>query len=239
MKHVARKKLLEGPRSRRHELLTVLRVIHEMVYGFRKLHFVGPCITIFGSARVNENDPEYQLARTVAGEVSNLGFAVMTGGGPGIMEAANRGAKEAKGLSIGCNVVLPHEQDPNSYLDLSLRFRYFFVRKLMLVKYSYGFVVLPGGFGTLDELFEALTLIQTGKIKDFPVVILGTEYWKNLESQVDAMVIKKFIDESDKNYILVTDNCQEAINHIQQCSLRKFQLHRRMRPVKLLGEKRP
>jgi hypothetical protein len=213
--------------------------MREMVYGFRKLHFVGPCITIFGSARIGENDPEYQLARTLAGEVSNLGFAVMTGGGPGIMEAANRGAQEAEGLSIGCNVVLPHEQDPNRYLDLSLSFRYFFVRKLMLVKYSYGFVVLPGGFGTLDELFEALTLIQTEKINDFPVVILGTEFWKHLVSQVEVMALHKYIDDSDKKHILVTDDCAEAIKHIQQCSLQKFQLHRHMRPVKLLGEWQP
>ena len=239
MSYLAGKKLLDGPRSRRHEFMTVTRVMREMIYGFRKLHFIGPCITIFGSARVGETDAEYQLARTLAGEVSNLGFAVMTGGGPGVMEAANRGAQEAGGLSIGCNVVLPHEQDPNRYLDLSLSFRYFFVRKLMLVKYSYGFVVLPGGFGTLDELFEALTLIQTGKIKDFPVVIMGTEYWKNMVSQIDEMVLRKFINESDKNYILVTDNYQEAADHISRCSLQKFQLHRRMRPVKFLGEKKP
>src|SRR6266850_6078740 len=149
----------------------------DFLRGFRVLHFVGPCVAVFGSARIKAGSPDYELARKIGAGLSRMGFTVMTGGGPGLMEAANRGAKEAGGRSVGCNILLPTEQTPNSYVDRMVTFRYFFVRKVMLVKYSYAFVVLPGGFGTIDELFEALTLIQTRKILDFPVVLMGVDYW--------------------------------------------------------------
>jgi len=152
----------------------------EFIRGFRALHFVGPCVTVFGSARFKDDHPYYILARDVGSGLSRLGFTVMTGGGPGIMEAANRGAKESGGISIGCNIRLPKEQLPNPYLDRFVVFRYFFVRKVMLIKYSYAFVVLPGGFGTMDELFEAMTLIQTGKIRNFPVVLMGRNFYVQL-----------------------------------------------------------
>src|ERR1700693_432854 len=171
---------LEGPRSRGFELGRAFRIFWELIYGFRALHFVGPCITVFGSARFSQEHPYYALTRELGARIARAQFTVMTGGGPGLMEAANRGAKDARGISIGCNIVLPQEQKPNPYLDKFVEFHYFFVRKLMLVKYSYGFVAAPGGFGTLDELFEVATLIQTGKIKDFPVVLLGVEYWSPL-----------------------------------------------------------
>jgi len=157
-----------------------LRIMSEFVEGFDALAAVGKAITIFGSARTLEGDPYYAKARQLATNLAREGFAVITGGGPGIMEAANRGCHEAGGLSIGCNIELPHEQAVNPYVDLSVEFRYFFARKVMFVKYADGFAIFPGGFGTLDELFESLTLIQTGKIRHFPVVLIGTEYWAGL-----------------------------------------------------------
>src|SRR6187402_2188033 len=157
---------LDGPNSRFAEFCTLLRVMRDFLRGYRALHFVGPCVTVFGSARIKPDDPHYELARKMGAAIARLGFTVMTGGGPGIMEAANRGAKDVGGRSIGCNIVLPMEQEPNPYVDKFVEFRYFFVRKVMLVKYSYAFVVMPGGYGTLDEFFEALTLIQTKKIAD-------------------------------------------------------------------------
>lgn len=228
--------LLSGPRLRRRELRTLFRVLREMLNGFRHLHFVGPCITVFGSARVREGDPEYELAREVAGALSRLGLTVMTGGGPGIMEAANRGAREAGGQSIGCNIELPHEQKPNDYLDISIDFSYFFVRKMMMVKYSYGFIVMPGGFGTVDELFESLTLIQTAKISDFPVVLMGCEFWQPLKQQLDSMVDARLIDRGDLDLLCITDDVDEAVRHIEHCAIGKFQLHRRLRPLRILGE---
>jgi len=149
--------------------------MRDFLRGFRTLHFVGPCVTVFGSARIKREDPNYELARKMGAAIARLGFTVMTGGGPGIMEAANRGAKEVGGRSVGCNIELPSEQAANPYLDRCVRMHYFFVRKALLIKYSYAFVVMPGGAGTLDELFEAVTLIQTGKIKNFPIVIMGTD----------------------------------------------------------------
>src|SRR5882724_121319 len=171
---------LEGPRSRFDEFITLFRVVLDFLRGFRVLHFVGPCVPVFGSARVNTDSRYYELARKMGAAIARLGFTVMTGGGPGIMEAANRGAKETGGRSVGCTIELPSEQPANAYLDRCVRLHYFFVRKALLVKYSYAFVVMPGGAGTLDELFEALTLTQTAKIKNFPVVIMGTDYWKGL-----------------------------------------------------------
>src|SRR5438309_5558041 len=168
---------LEGPHSRFDELITLFRVMWDFLRGFRVLHFVGPCVTVFGSARIKIDNPYYDLARQMGAAITRLGFTVMTGGGPGIMEAANRGAKEAGGRSVGCNIELPFEQRPNAYLDRCVTMHYFFVRKTLLVKYSYAFVVLPGGAGTLDELFEALTLIQTGMIKNFTAVVMGRDCW--------------------------------------------------------------
>ena len=158
----------------------VFRIQSELVEGFETLHGIGPAVSIFGSSRLTEESFYYQEAFKVARLLSQSGFSIITGGGPGIMEAANKGAKIGKGKSIGLNIEIPHEQRPNKYLDISLNFRYFFVRKLMFIKYSIGFVIFPGGFGTLDELFEALTLVQTGKIISFPVVLYGSEYWKGL-----------------------------------------------------------
>src|SRR5690242_1265350 len=168
---------LEGPKSRRSEFLMTLHIMRDFLRGFRVLHFVGPCVTVFGSARVHSDSPYYELARQMGAAIARLGFTVMTGGGPGIMEAANRGAQEIGGRSVGCGIELPVEQQPNAYLDRSVVLHYFFVRKTLLVKYSYAFVFMPGGAGTLDELSEAFTLIQTGKIKNFPMVIMGTDYW--------------------------------------------------------------
>lgn len=227
---------LQGPRLRRRELGTVIRVGRELIRGFRALHFVGPCVTVFGSARVDEGDPSYELARRMGAAMSGLGFTVITGGGPGIMEAANRGAKEAGGTSIGCNIELPHEQAPNPHVDLSIDFHYFFVRKLMLVKYSYAFVVLPGGFGTVDELFEALTLIQTGKISDFPVVVLGTDYWSSMADQLDRMVADGMIDASDLDFLLVTDDVDAAVEHVRSTTVDRWRLAKRLRPIKVIGE---
>ena len=230
--------LLSGPRARLREFGTVTRVTREMVRGFRKLHFVGPCVTVFGSARVTPDQPEYELARTIAAEVSRIGFTVMTGGGPGIMEAANRGARDAGGVSVGCNIKLPHEQAANPYVDVSVDFKYFFVRKVMLVKYSYAFIVMPGGFGTMDELFEALTLIQTAKIHDFPVVVMGVEFWKSLTAQFDDMVEHGMIDPTDLDLLIVTDDVEEAVAHIQTKSVNRFKLHRRLRPIRAFGERK-
>ncbi len=213
------------------------RIAREFFYGFRKLHFVGPCITVFGSARFKEDHPYYDLAVEVGAALSSLGFTVMTGGGPGIMEAANRGAREAGGKSIGCNIVLPFEQRPNPYLDLMLEFRYFFVRKVMLVKYSYGFVVLPGGVGTMDELFEALTLIQTGKIKDFPVVLMGVDYYRPLLEFLQDMVSAGTISPKDLNLVKITDSVEEALQHIEAYALQKLGFRRVVKPTWMLGER--
>src|SRR5215471_5155273 len=164
------RKFLEGPRTRIKELAFTMEVVGEFIRGFRALHFVGPCVTVFGSARFNENHPYYKMAREMGAGIASMGFTVMTGGGPGIMEAANRGAHEAGGYSVGCNILLPGEQKANPYLDKWITLDHFFVRKVLLLKYSYAFVVMPGGFGTMDELFETLTLIQTGKMYSFPVI---------------------------------------------------------------------
>jgi uncharacterized protein (TIGR00730 family) len=228
--------LLGGPHTRRAELGTLTRVARELIRGFRHLHFVGPCVTVFGSARVQEGSVPYDTAREVSKALSRLGFTIMTGGGPGVMEAANRGARDMGGASVGCNIKLPQEQEPNAYLDISIDFNYFFVRKVMLVKYSYAFVVMPGGFGTMDELFEALTLIQTGKIHDFPVVVMGKEFWTGMQEQLDKMVDAGKIDRGDLDLLLVTDDVKEAVDHIERCTVNRFRLHRRLRPIRVLGE---
>lgn len=228
---------LAGPRSRLSELGRAFRIFGECIKGFRALHFLPPCVTVFGSARFPEQNPWYQLARNVAHELSRTGYTIMTGGGPGIMEAANRGAREAGGLSVGCNIRLPHEQHPNPYIDRFVEFRYFFVRKVMLVKYSYAFVILPGGFGTMDELFEVATLIQTGKVKNFPLVLMGKSYWAPLvEFLRTKMVAEQTIDERDLDRILLTDDVAEAVEHVRAGTAAHLRPVRK--PNVLLGERR-
>lgn len=206
---------LAGRSSRWAELLRVIRIALEFIRGFRKLHFLGPCVTVFGSARFTEDHPYYHLARDLGTKLARAGLTVMTGGGPGIMEAANRGCKEAGGISVGCTIVLPREQKPNPWLDHVVEFYYFFVRKVMLVKYSYAFVVLPGGFGTHDEMSEALTLIQTGKLYDFPVILMGSDYWQqHLQFLQECAEKYETIAPADLNYICVTDSADDAVQMI-------------------------
>jgi len=232
------KRFLEGPGTRWREFKYILKVSLEFIRGFRALHFTGPCITVFGSARFSEDHPHYKAAQELGYQLAQAGFTVMTGGGPGIMEAAPRGAKEAGGKTIGCNIVLPHEQHANPYLDIVVNFNYFFVRKVLLLKYSYGFVVMPGGAGTMDELFETLTLIQTGKIKGFPLVLFGKQYWSHLVKQMDDMVQEKTISPEDLNLFLVTDSVEEAVEYIERVSIKKFGLKRVMlKPSWVFGEK--
>ena len=232
---------IEGPHSRLQELWFVIRVMSEFVKGFRTLHFVGPCVTVFGSARFDENHPYYSLARHLGNKLAKLGLTVMTGGGPGVMEAANRGAKEAGGRSVGCNITLPVEQKQNPYLDCFVTFDYFFVRKVLLFKYSYAFVVLPGGVGTMDEFFEAITLIQTEKILSFPVVLIGKEYFEPLMKFLKSMIEEGTINANDLELILLTDSIEEAMTHIQKHAVDKFSLNLRKVPApsKLLGEENP
>ena len=227
---------LEGPQSRKWELWTVLRILREFIRGFRVLHFVGPCVTVFGSARFKEDHPFYALARQVGAGLTDIGFTVMTGGGPGIREAANRGAREAGGRSIGCNITLPQEQQANPYLDQVLTFRYFFIRKVMLVKYSYAFIVMPGGVGTMDELFEALTLIQTKKILSFPVVLMGEEYWHPLVDLLKRMVEAGTISPADLDLVMVTDSVDEAMAHVQKHAIEKFGLRKAPKRSLVLAE---
>jgi hypothetical protein len=222
------------------ELRRLFRISLEFLRGFRRLHFVGPCVTVFGSARFPENHRYYELGRSVGRLLAEAGFTVMTGGGPGIMEAANRGAREAGGYSVGCNIELPHEQKPNDYLDEFLEFRYFFVRKVMLVKYSYGFLVLPGGFGTLDEVFETATLIQTGKIPSFPLVLMGSDFWNPLLMLLrDKFVGEGTIDAEDVERILLTDDPELAVAEVSRYAREQVGLRLRpFRPRRLLGEVR-
>jgi uncharacterized protein (TIGR00730 family) len=197
----------------------------EFLRGFRALHFVGPCVTVFGSARFKAGHPYYELGREVGGRLAQAGFTVMTGGGPGIMEAANRGAREAGGRSLGCNIELPHEQQPNEYVDRFVTFRHFFVRKVMLVKYSYAFVAMPGGFGTLDETFEIATLVQTGKVEEFPLVLVGSEYWRPLVDFVrNRLLVDGTIDPGDEQLLQVTDSPAEAVESIVAVGMRRFGL---------------
>jgi uncharacterized protein (TIGR00730 family) len=217
---------LEGPHSRMREVQLLARAMRDFVRGFRALHFVGPCITIFGSARFGESHPYYDIAREVGRRVSLVGFTVMTGGGPGLMEAANRGAKDAGGPSVGCNIELPLEQAPNIYLDRYITCHYFFVRKVLLFKYSYGFVVLPGGLGTLDELCEALTLMQTGKIASFPVVLIGTAYWQPFLALLREMITQGTVAATDLDLLKVTDDLDEAMRHLETHAVGTFGLKR-------------
>jgi uncharacterized protein (TIGR00730 family) len=217
-------KFLEGPQSRWKEFKFSIEVLFEFIKGFRKLHFVGPCVTIFGSARFKDGHPYYDVTEELSGKIAQLGFTIMTGGGPGIMEAANKGAKDVGGRSVGCNIVLPHEQDPNPYLDKWVNIKFFFVRKTLLIKYSYAFVVMPGGFGTLDEYFEAMTLIQTKMIEQFPVVIFDKAFHKDLLEHIEAMKAKGTISPEDEKLFLVTDSVEEAVQFIQENTIAKFKL---------------
>ena len=193
-----------------------LRILSEFVDGFDAMARVGPAVTVFGSARTRVDAPEYALARTIGRKLAEAGYAVITGGGPGTMEAANRGCQEGGGLSVGCNIELPHEQGLNAYVDLGVEFRYFFARKTMFVKYADGFVILPGGFGTLDELFEALTLIQTGKVRHFPVVLVGSAYWAGLLDWIrDTLLASGAVSAADLSLLQVTDDPDEAIRLVQ------------------------
>jgi uncharacterized protein (TIGR00730 family) len=205
---------LEGPKSRGYELGFAFRVFAQFIKGFRNLHFAGPCITVFGSARFKEENFFYNAAREIGKRIAKLGFTVMTGGGPGIMEAANRGAFENSGKSVGCNIQLPFEQKPNPYMNKSITFEHFFVRKVLLVKYSYAFIIMPGGFGTMDEFFETLTLVQTKMITQFPIVLFGTDYYKDLWEYLEYMAQQGTINRDDLSLVLLTDDVDEAMNHI-------------------------
>ena len=214
-------RLLETPRRSDEFLHTdtwrVFRIMGEFVQGFEDLAHITNGVAIFGSARTLPNDPVYQAARETAALLARAGFAVITGGGPGIMEAANRGAFEAGGTSVGCNIELPHEQKPNEYQTLSVKFKYFFVRKMMFVKYSNAFIIFPGGFGTLDELFESLTLIQTKKIRDFPVVLYGTKYWGGMIDWIrDIVLTEGKIAEQDLKLLHLTDSPSEIVEIISR-----------------------
>lgn len=232
---------LQGPHSRIKELQQLLRIFWETLRGFRALHFVGPCVTVFGSARFNEGHPYYRLARQIGSKLAQVGFTVITGGGPGLMEAANRGAKETGGRSVGCNITLPKEQKPNPYLDQWVEFHYFFVRKLMLAKYSYAFIAMPGGFGTADEFFEVATLLQTGKIEHFPLVLFGKAYWGPLLKMFrDSMLKQGAIDTLDLDLFFVTDSPGQAVDYIRQNTIRQFGLTYRpaQKPRALFLEKK-
>jgi uncharacterized protein (TIGR00730 family) len=231
-------RFLQGPQPRAFELGRAVHIFFELVKGFRKLHFVGPCVTVFGSARFPEGHPYYELARQVGRRLAERGFTVMTGGGPGVMEAANRGAKEAGGRSIGCNILLPKEQKHNDYLDTWIDFEHFFVRKLMLIKYSYAFVVLPGGFGTMDELFEVLTLIQTGKVEDFPVALMGKEFYEPGVEMLRRMLARQTIDPADLDKLLISDDPSRVADWVTESAMKRFGLSYgpRLRPRWWLGE---
>lgn len=222
---------LEGPQSRFEEFKYSMSVVTEFIKGFRALHFVGPCVTVFGSARFKEDHPYYIQTRELSARIAQLGFTIMTGGGPGLMEAANRGAKDVKGKSVGCNIQLPHEQHENPYLDKSVTFKYFFVRKVLLIKYSYAFVVMPGGFGTLDEFFEAITLIQTRKIEMFPIIIFDQEFYQKILEHNERMLHAGTISPEDEKLYLVTNSIDEAIKYIKEKSIAAFGL-KYMKPKK-------
>jgi uncharacterized protein (TIGR00730 family) len=232
-------RFLLGPRLRREELVRLGRIAADFMRGFRALHFLDPVVTVFGSARFPETHRYYALARDMGHRLATAGFTVMTGGGPGIMEAANRGAREGGGASVGCNIELPHEQLPNPYLDLFVEFRYFFVRKVMLVKYSTAFVCMPGGFGTMDEMFETTTLIQTGKILGFPVILMGSDYWAPLLDFVNGTMVREgTVSAAESQLLTVTDDPDAAVAQITEAGKRlRAALPKRPQPSVLLGER--
>lgn len=229
----------DGPQTRWRDFLFTLKVLKEFIKGFRALHFIGPCATVFGSARFKEGHPTYELSRKVGAALVKLGFTVITGGGPGVMEAANRGAMEAGGKSVGCNIMLPEEQYPNKYLDKWVNIHYFFVRKVLLSKYSYAFIVMPGGFGTLDEFFEALTLIQTRSTRSFPVILMDKKFYEHLIAHVDNMTDCDTIGKDDKGLFLYTDSIEDVMAYIEKHAIEKYNLRKRkaIKPIPILGEK--
>lgn len=220
------RKFLDGPKSKFFEFFFLIRVLLQFIKGFRALHSVGPVITVFGSARFSEDHEYYKKAYDIGKQLAENGITVMTGGGPGIMEAANRGAFENGGISVGCNIQLPFEQSANPYMHRWVTIKYFFVRKVLLFKYSFAFIVMPGGLGTLDEFFETLTLIQTGIIKDFPVVLIGKSYYKPLRDMLEKMVEAKTIAEKDLNLLLITDDMKEVEDYIQNYLLKNYVVKR-------------
>lgn len=228
---------LEGPKSRSYEIKFAWKVFLEMIRAFRCLHFVGPCITVFGSARFKKDSEYYGHAVDFGKRIAQLGFTTMTGGGPGIMEAANRGAFENGGRSVGCNIKLPFEQVGNKYVHTSFTFEHFFVRKTMLVKYSYAFIILPGGFGTMDEFFETLTLVQTKSITGFPMVLFGKEYYKELWEAMQDMAHRGTITAEDLKLVMFTDDMDEAMQHISKYIEANFQIKPR-KPKWWLFEKK-
>ncbi len=220
---------LEGPKSRSYELAFAWKVFREFITAFRTLHFVGPCITVFGSARFKEDHQYYICGREFGKRIAELGFTTLTGGGPGIMEAANRGAYENGGMSVGCNIRLPFEQSHNQYMHKWMTFDFFFTRKTILIKYSYAFVIMPGGFGTMDELFETLTLVQTKTITGFPVVIFGKEFYEPLMDVLHHMAEKGTISEGDMSLVLLTDDVNEAMDHIRKYIQQNYKIRPRKR----------
>jgi uncharacterized protein (TIGR00730 family) len=229
---------LDGPRSRSFELAFAWKVFRQILAGNRALYFAGPCITVFGSARFMENHPYYGVAREFGKRIASIGFTVMTGGGPGIMEAANRGAFENGGKSLGCNIHLPMEQQPNKYMQKWITFDYFFLRKAMLLKYSYAFIVMPGGFGTMDELFNTLTLIQTKSITQFPVVLFGKAYYQPLTAMIRKMIDEATISTADLDLLLVTDDIDEAMGHINKYLSDNYELLKKRKRFWWLFEKK-
>ena len=211
----AEKLFLKGRRSRGADLESAIKFFLEFLHGFESFEFEQPCVTVFGSARFGADHPYYALAREMGTALAEAGYAVMTGGGPGLMQAANQGAREGGGLSLGCNIRLPSEQEPNPYLDEFIEFEHFFVRKVMLVKYSSAFVVMPGGFGTLDEAFEVGTLIQTGKLDRFPIVGMGLDFWSDLRKFLRGTMLQKgVISEEDLTFVHPADSVADAMQHI-------------------------
>jgi uncharacterized protein (TIGR00730 family) len=231
---------LEGPHSRTKEFFFTLKLLRDFIRGYRAFHFIGPCVTVFGSARFEKEHAYYKLTQSIGAELAKLGFVVMTGGGPGLMEAANKGAREAGGRSVGCNIKLPREQHVNPYLDKWVLIDYFFVRKVLLTKYSYAFVVMPGGFGTLDELFEAVTLIQTHKSKPFPIVVMCRDFHERLMAYMNDMIEHGTISESDRSLILFTDSVNEAVEYIREHAIVKYNLTEKpkYRPFWLFNERK-
>ena len=220
---------LDGPKSRGFELAFAIKVFWQFIRGFRNLHFIGPCITVFGSARFKEDHKYYRAAREFGKRISQMGFVTMTGGGPGIMEAANRGAFENGGISVGCNIQLRFEQKPNPYMTRWMTFEHFFVRKVLLTKYSYAFVIMPGGFGTMDEFFETLTLVQTKTITQFPIVLFGKEYYKDLIEMLEHMAANGSASKDDLSLVLVTDDINDAMAHIQSYVSTNYKIKPRKR----------
>ncbi len=228
---------LEGPKHPVYEFGFAFHVFREFIKAFRTLHFVGPCITVFGSARFDEFHPHYLEAVEFGKRIAQLGFTTLTGGGPGIMEAANKGAFEAGGISVGCNIKLPFEQKPNPYVNVTITFNHFFTRKVVLVKYSYAFIIMPGGFGTMDEFFETLTLVQTKSITRFPIVLFGVKYFQPLMDYMHLMANKGTISREDLDLVLMTDDFDNAILHIKKYVIENYKIKRRKR-IWWLFEKR-